>query len=378
MDEATKKRIHDQIAKQSELERIRKETQDKRIMLDSKRVDLEMERSHRAEQELLRIKAANFGEMSEKDLQEMRQSNADYMSAAKKKMVFINEAFADVVPFFRKNLILIGGKTGEGKSTTVANIIFSTIKQTNPATGKPCKVLVISNEEVKEDVYNRVTCLAHGWHYANHDQFTEDQLKTFDEFMPRWTKGGRLTVIDNNSNGGNGETTSIEGIQSIFDWLIENKVYYDVVILDYYQNVKFSKKDTSLNEYEVQARLAAMLDRYKNEYPAPIVVMAQVTPPAADGRSPFEGRIKGRKVITDPSTLIMEMVAERELLRTKWIVHKSRFTESVGKIFHTGYERGKFVKYTTDFETKVNLMNERREWAKNTGTGDVFKEREDE
>jgi DnaB-like helicase C terminal domain len=377
MDDESKRKLQEELAKQAELERIKKQTQAKRIVLDSKRIDLEMSKVERAEADLRRAQTTSFGQIPDQLLQEIQKDNRDYITAAKKSMVFINETFGGVVPFFRKNLILIGGKTGEGKSTTVANIVWSTIQQKNPETGEWRKALVISNEEVAADVYNRVTCQAHGWHYTNHDKFSEEQLDTFERMIPAWAANGRLTVIDNNYNDANGVTTSIEGIQTIFDNLIKNKEYYDVVIIDYYQNVKFSKKHPDLNEYEVQAQLAAALDRYKNEYPAPIVVMAQVDPPDKDSRKPFEYRIKGRKVITDPATIIMEMVAERDRLRTKWVVHKSRFTEAVGGCFYTGYERGRFVEYDVEFQRKVNMMLERKEWAKNVGA-DIFKESKDE
>ncbi len=377
MDDNQKKQLQEALAKEAALERLKKETQSKRIVLDSKRVELEMAKMKQAEQDLRRAQDTSFGEISESILQEIRKDNSDYITSARKAMLFVNDSFTGVVPYFRKNLILIGGKTGEGKSTTVANIVYSTIQQKNPETGAWRRALVISNEEVAADVYNRVTCQTYGWHYTNHDKFTDEQLAVFDDSIPKLAKDGRLTVIDNNYNGANGVTTSIEGIQTIFDNLIRNKDYYDVVIIDYYQNVKFSKKNPMLNEYEVQAQLAAALDRYKNEYPAPIVIMAQVDPPDKEGSKPFEHRIKGRKVITDPATIIMEMVAERDRLRTKWIVHKSRFTEAVGGIFYTGYDRGKFVTYTPEFQRQVNMMLERREWAKNVGA-DVFKENKDE
>jgi len=377
MDEASKQKMQEELAKQAELERIKRETQAKRIVLESKRIGIEMAKVEQAERDLERVQSTHFGQMSEEAIRGIQEESTSYINAARKSMVFINPSFAGVVPYFRKNLILIGGKTGEGKSTAVANIVWSTIGQTNSQTGKWRRALVISNEEVQADVYNRITCLANGWHYTNHDKFTDEQTKVFERFIPVWAKDGRMTVIDNTYNGGHGVTTSIEGIQTIFENLIRDKDYYDVVIIDYYQNVKFSKNSPEMSEYEVQAKLAAMLDMYKNQYPAPIVVMAQVNPPDKDSKVPFEYRIKGRKIITDPATIIMEMVAERERLRTKWIIHKSRFTESVGGAFYTGYDRGQFVKYTNEFQAKVNMIMERRDWEKNVGSK-VFEEKKDE
>jgi HrpA-like RNA helicase len=68
----------------------------------------------------------------------------------KKSMVFMNDRFRLVVPYFQKNLILIGADTGDGKSTTVANAIYSTITKINPATGKYGRVMVLSNEEAQK------------------------------------------------------------------------------------------------------------------------------------------------------------------------------------------------------------------------------------
>ena len=117
----------------------------------------------------------NFGRLTQDAISELVASNDEYMQAAKNAMMFINEEFGKLVPYFRKNVILIGGDTGDGKSTTVANIIFQTISRVNPATGKAGKVLVLSNEEAPEDFYNRVTSIMKGWAYTNHDQFTDEQ-----------------------------------------------------------------------------------------------------------------------------------------------------------------------------------------------------------
>lgn len=369
-----KKEDQQKLEQMAKIEKIRQETYNKRVILDSKTIDVKLKNVMSNEKELEIAKHINFGSFTEEDILELQHENQEYMRSAKIAMGFVNSTFKKVVPYFRKNIILIGAKTGDGKSTTAANIIYSTISQKNPITGKPRRALVITNEERREDVYNRVTCLARGWHYTNHDEFTDEQIEFFDKSIEVLTRTQRLQVVDNTFKGTMGLTSSIEGIQTIFDNLIRDKVYYDVIIIDYYQNVNHSKKDPHLNQWEAQAKLANLLDRYKNIYPAPIVVLAQTNPPDKSN-TPFQQRIRGRKSIVDVSTCVLEMVADRENLRTQWIVHKNRFVESIGQGFFTGYNKGRFVEYTKEFQINVAKYKEEK-MARSVLKG-VFKEGKD-
>lgn len=346
------------------LEKKKQEVAEGELIIKERKVTNQLEEIRKNDREMEIANATNYGGMSDAQIAKTQRDNLDYMQAAKSCMTFINKEFDNVIPFFRKNLILIGGKTGEGKSTTVANVVAATMKQKNLKTGKRCRVLVLTNEEKTEDVYNRITCFSQGWSYTNHNKFTDHQINTFDKYIPILAKDGWLTVIDDSFGSTDlepvsGVTTSLEGIQAIFDGLIRNGDYYDVVIIDYYQNIKSSKKNPYMNEWEVQAAVAAMLDQYKNIYPAPIVLMAQVSPPNEENTIPFKTRIEGRKVILNVATVCIEMVADRENLCTEWFIHKSRFNESVGTKFHTGYDKGQFVLYSDEFKIKVAAMKER-------------------
>lgn len=328
----------------------------KELKVKERRLDNELEKMEQRDKDTEIAKKTSYGVMSEEEVRKMQEETADYMLSARNKLRFINESFDKAIPFFRKNLILIGGKTGEGKSTTVANIIRETIRKTDPATGKKRRILVLTNEEKREDVYNRVTCLIKGWHYTNHDKFTDEQVETFKYYQGVLAKDGMMTVVDDNHGGAGGTTTTLDGICTVFDNLLEAKEFYDVVILDYYQNVKESRKFPSMNEWEVQAALAGKLDRYKNVYPAPIVVLAQVQPPDAENKTPFKTRIEGRKVILNVCTCCLEMVANREELTTEWWIHKSRFNEAVGQKITTGYSKGQYVLWDEEFRNMVGRL----------------------
>jgi hypothetical protein len=353
--------FHSALEKKALLEQKREEVLEKELKVKERRLDHEIEKLTENDKNAALAKNTDYGKMTAEEIDKMRKENMEYMLAARNKMRFINKYFDGVVPFFRKNLILIGGKTGEGKSTTVANIIRETLKCVDPITGKKRRILVLTNEEKKEDVYNRVTCLIKGWSYVNHDKFTDEQLAIFDKYQQVLPEV--LTVIDNEYNAAGGTTTTLEGICQVFDGLLERKEYYDVVILDYYQKVQESRNFPSMNEWEVQAALANKLDRYKNVYPAPIVVLAQVSPPDAEKKTPFKTRIEGRKVILNVCTCCIEMVANREELTTEWWIHKSRFNEAVGQKITTGYSKGQYVEWDENFRAAVAKMKASKEQA---------------
>jgi replicative DNA helicase len=351
--------IHAQIEEKALLEKRKTDLQAKELIVRERRVENSINQISESDKNAEIAKKTNYGMLTEEEIQNKQKENTLYMKAAKKKMKFINDAFNMAVPFFRKNIILIGGKTGEGKSTAVANIIREIVRHTNPDTGKRLKALVLSNEEKSEDVYNRVTCLIKGWPYTNHDKFTEEQVEVFNQYIKGLSS--MITVVDDNFGGASGTTTTLEGICQVFDNLIANNQHYDVIILDYYQNCKESRKNPHMNEWEVQSALARKLDQYKNIYPAPIIVFAQVAQTEDDRRIPFKTRIEGRKVILNVCTCCLEMVANRKELTTEWWIHKSRFNESVGEKIITGYDKGSYVLYDDRFREKVAQIKAARE-----------------
>lgn len=338
----------------------------KKKEIEVNRVNVQYDRLKENQAKYDAIKQSTFGTISDERAEELAREGDEYLAAAAKPLRFINEEFKGVVPFFAKNLILIGAKTGEGKSTCVANIVKDVITQINPVTGRSGRCLVITNEENISDFYNRITCLIHGWHYVDHDLFTEEQKKTFNKFIK--ILRNRITIVDDqhvtNGISVTGATTTVEGIETIFENLIRDSEHYDVVLLDYYQGVTESTKDHTLNEYQVQRKLTHVLEKYRKVYPAPIVVMAQITPPDEDRATPFQVRIQGTKLICTRATIIMEMIAHRKELMTEWLIHKGRYAKSVGESIETGYKNGLFVPYSDAFKLEVQKSREKADDAK--------------
>jgi hypothetical protein len=242
---------------------------------------------------------------------------------------------------------LIAAQTGEGKSTITANAAYSTLIQ-----GK--RVLILSNEEMRSSVYQRLTCLNFGWDFNKMKEFTEDQVKVLEEYTKKWAK--RANVLDSNSLGVSGLTTSIEGIKGVLESLIANGTKVDAIFLDYYQNVSTSKLNPSATPIEVQAELSNYLDQFKNRYPAPIIVFSQLHP-KGESEKTFEERLKGRKNIFEKATIAFEVRANKAERVSEWIIHKSRFHTIVqGQSVKLGWDAGKYVKITPEFKLKVEEM----------------------
>lgn len=349
--------LNAQLKKDVELDRRRKLVQEKELDLKEKRVDVAFGDLIKNREETEKSESVRFGKMSDGAIDTLLINNEAYLEAAKHPIPFINKEFDSTVPFFRKNVILIAAAYGKGKSTAVANIIDTAFRHVNPLTGKPWKILVLSNEEAPEDFYNRITCFVKGWQYTNHDKFTDEQRAVFSKYIKAFTQKEIITVIGDTYEGVSGWTTTVEGIVTIFDNIVRDKEEYDVVILDYIQGIVRSRDKPEANEYEAQRMLANEFDRIKNIYPGVIVIMAQTDPlKDKDDKTPINYRLKGSKLIVTKATFIMEIIPNHELFLSEWVVHKSRFTDSTNKTIVTGFDKGKFVPYSDNFKMNVAQM----------------------
>lgn len=333
------------------------EVRNKQRELFKNKVETDYDEMLRRKAEHERAESIDLSVHNAERIKKIQQENLEYLKSAQKSGLFINQDFEHKVPYFPRNIILCVAQTGEGKSTTCANLCAHALKQGQ-------KVLVITNEEAVSDVYNRVTCIFRGWPYANHEKFTPEQIKVFGESLELLSH--RMVVVDDAFNDSLGQTSTIEGIESTLKSLINKKAQFDVIIIDYYQNIDRSIDNPYLKDWEVQGRAAKFLDKFKNQYDAPIILLAQQKPSNGEVKS-FKESIEGRKAILNVATCAIEIKAKRDMRCTTWTIKKSRFPESVGETIYTGYDRGRYVRYTEEFKNRVQMQKDQQEYSQNLG-----------
>lgn len=279
------------------------------------------------------------------------ERNTEYLDNAKNGGIFLDESFHSYVPYFAKNLILIGAKSGNGKSTIAANLAYNAIINNQRA-------LIITNEEAEEDFYNRTICLLKGWHYTNHDQFTDEQKKTFNLGISALSQ--KMMVISDVWKDRPGTTTTLEGIIATFEAIKKSKQKYDVIVVDYYQGLSQSILNPAMSDWQVQQEFATYLNGFVKSYPhAPVIVLSQLK----EGDETFKNKIEGRKVIFNRCTCAIEIKPNFDLRCSEFHFHKARHNQAVGKHIKMGYDKGMFVAYNDAFKMKALMDNQKMNTA---------------
>lgn len=344
--------------------RLKESVQEKRLQVENYKYTNELERIKKSEEDLKIAKVVNVGIMSDEDIAGVQENSRIYFEGAKNGMVFLHENFRKWIPMWGGNIVLIGARTGGGKSSVAANLMYSTIQQKNPLTGKNRKVLCISAEETPTQVFARLTCLFKNYNFNEQDEFTEEQKKDIIDFIPKWARNG-VSVI---GEDGRGSTSTLEGIQSILTNLLETKTHYDLIMIDYIQKITTSKKNPQMQQFLVLKEVMNLLDSFKNVYPGAIVVLSQIKANDAEDTLDFQDRLRGSKDIITPCTTALELVPDVKLLRSRFIVRKNRYKGStLGGHVDMGYDRGRFVAYSEEFQKHVGIRNESKEYQDTVG-----------
>lgn len=288
---------------------------------------------------------------NEDRIKNFKEENTEYFKAAAHSHVFLSDEFANAVSFWAKNLIVALASTADGKTTLGCNLAYRSISQA-------MRVCYITNEENPMDIMNRVAMMFKGKTYANHHKMPPDMVEYLNKAAG--VLSPKLDIIHDSYNGASGQTTTIEGVSSILDSTLQSGNEYNLIIIDYYQNINSSTDNPTLDPYQVQERFSNYLDNFKNQSKCPIVVVAQRKPRKKDPKQELDYKeaIEGRKVIANKATCVLEVRADKENLRTFFTIRKTRFSESQGKTICMGFKGGRYVTYDDAF--RVDVINRKR------------------
>ena len=271
-------------------------------------------------------------------LREMLNNIHKYNEMLKERITLINEPLSATVPFTRENLYLFCAYTGSGKSTVAANITYPLWKQ-----GK--KTLVLSNEESEHDVIFRIACLELGLNFNDYKKgnMSIDDQKRILYLFPEITK--HVKVIDVTYK--DGLTTKVEGIKKALE-AVKKETSYSCVLIDYYQLIKYSLKDSKKTAYDNLNDLRVWLGQYIKSSTMPVVLFAQLySVSKKGGAKDIDTRIKDCTAIVEPATVIIEVVPNFEAQTSEFIIHKDRFGRAGNKIV-CGFEKGRYVKISME------------------------------
>jgi hypothetical protein len=123
---------------------------------------------------------------------------------------------------------------------------------------------------------------------------------------------------------------------------------YSCVLIDYFQLIKYSIKDSKKTAYENLNDLRVWIGQYIKGSTMPVVMFAQLySVSKKGGAKDIDTRIKDCSAIVEPATVIIEVVPNFDSQTSDFIIHKDRFGRAGSKIT-CGFERGRYVMVTPD------------------------------
>jgi len=280
-------------------------------------------------------------------IKEMYQDMASYNRMIQERITFINPALTAAIPFTRENLYLICAYTGNGKSTIAANI-------SRPLWKEQKKVLVIANEESKQDVLFRIACLELGFNFNDYKKGTmpmvhqKECAKLFPD-ISKYVKVLDVTYKD-------GLTTKFEGIKNALEAVKRSD--YSAVMIDYFQLIRYRVADPAASTYKVLDDLRIYLGKYIKESNIPVVLFAQLHSMGKRNNVELDSRIKECPGILEPSTVVIEVTPDFENRSTDFIIKKDRFGYQ-GMRISCAFDKGKYVEITPEHieATKQNKIS---------------------
>ena len=264
-----------------------------------------------------------------------------YNAMLEQKITFVNKILTNAVPLTMENLYLLCAYSGNGKSSCVANVA-------EPLWQEQKKVLVISNEESKQDVYLRIACLKLDLDFNDYKKgrMSKTDLAEASMLFPDIAKYVDIFDVDNKD----GATSTLEGVIEILEAARDGK--YSCILLDYYQNIIRSINEPTMSKYEILDRFRSYLMRFIKNSSVPVIACVQLHSLGKRNNKDLDSRIIAGPTIYQAATVVIEMVPNFKNWTTNFLIKKDRFGLT-GHRVELGFDNGKFVEITDEFKRKV-------------------------
>lgn len=249
--------------------------------------------------------------------------------AWRRKLTFLHPHFLPNF-YLARGITNIGAVSGQSKSTTCANMAAAVLEY-NPG----IKVMIISNEENSDAIYQRIACMLLR---KNYKDFSLHKMSEEDRFFVEDTVLSVMDSVEVVSNSDTWSMNDLSDLKAVMEAADRDKV--DILFIDYLQNIDFYTEKPDTPSVDISKKFGFFLKNFSMRSPMPIVVFSQLKLPG-DNKG-MKDRIENDRTFFNHCFINIEIVPDFEKLETTFKIHKDRVFYCTGKTSVMKFVNGRY------------------------------------
>ena len=216
---------------------------------------------------------------------------------------------------------LFGARSGRGKSATAANALADVARKYPQKSS-----LVLTNEETTEGVFNRAACAYLGKSFSmlqagklSKEDVEEVKSCIRDALLKRIKVRQRIATI--------------EDAVAVFEAAVNHNPPFDLIIVDYLQNIRKSTVHTDWARWDVIKEFGDYLAEFGTRVITRVLIFAQLK--RNSDSEDFQDRIQYDSTFLQHMKVGIEIIPNFDTFQTKFVIHKHR-----DGIWHVGAKAG--------------------------------------
>lgn len=278
------------------------------------------------------------------------------------KIDFLRKPVCSKIKFESHQLMAIGAVSGNGKTTSAADIAYSLgIEQKK-------KVLILSTEEPWDMMWGRIIQCHTGINakmFADRPNELEQSkliqaLDLREEYLNNIVIISPDTVKDQEGRINGHYIQTLDGFKHL--WASLKHSDFDAIIIDYFQKIDEDSRKPNSSEPVVLKNFAKFLDAEKNKDDMPpIVIMCQLKAPDGGETVHVKNRIEWCKGLYNVATDFIEIVSKPHQFESAFVVWKSRYEGEIAQVT-MGFDKvfRRYVSNDAAFRQKANFWIQQR------------------